>query len=79
MYGCLPDDGFGLDVLQVYSDGDQEHIFTIAWTIDMLGGSPLLAAAGYRGHSRIIWLWKLRKRAQIPPSRPEFVVSSQQR
>ena len=26
MYGCVPDDGFGLDVLQVYSDGDQEHI-----------------------------------------------------
>lgn len=53
MYDCLPDGG--LDVLQVYCDGDQEEqFFTIAWTIDMLGGSPLLAAAGYRGHIKVL-------------------------
>nr|CCA26226.1 DNA topoisomerase putative [Albugo laibachii Nc14] len=53
VYECLPDGG--LDVLQVYSDGDQEEqFFIIAWTIDMLGGSPLLAAAGYRGHIKVI-------------------------
>jgi polycomb protein EED len=44
-----------LDVLQVYRDGDaEEHFFTLAWTVDVLTGSPLVAAAGLRGHIKII-------------------------
>lgn len=53
VYECL--ENGGLDVIQVYCDGDQEEqYFTAAWTVDVLTGSPLLAAAGLRGHIKVI-------------------------
>uniref|UniRef100_H3H2I7 Uncharacterized protein n=3 Tax=Phytophthora ramorum TaxID=164328 RepID=H3H2I7_PHYRM len=53
VYECL--ENGGLDVIQVYCDGDQEEqYFTAAWTVDVLTGSPLLAAAGFRGHIKVI-------------------------
>ncbi|DAZ94752.1 TPA: hypothetical protein N0F65_011568 [Lagenidium giganteum] len=53
VYECL--ENGSLDVVQVYCDGDaEEQFFTVVWTVDVLTGSPLLAAAGYRGHIKII-------------------------
>ncbi|RLN95885.1 hypothetical protein BBJ28_00025101, partial [Nothophytophthora sp. Chile5] len=53
VYECL--ENGGLDVIQVYCDGDQEEqYFTVAWTVDVLTGSPLLAVAGFRGHIKVI-------------------------
>ncbi|KAI9922424.1 hypothetical protein PsorP6_001399 [Peronosclerospora sorghi] len=44
----------GIYVIQVYCDGDQEeHFFTAAWTVDVLTGSPRLAAAGFRSHIKL--------------------------
>ncbi len=53
MYECL--ENGGLDVIQVYCDGDEDEIFfSLAWTVDVLSGSPLLAAGGLRGHIKVI-------------------------
>jgi polycomb protein EED len=53
LYECL--DNGGVDVIQVYVDGDaEEQYFTLAWTVDVLSGAPLLAFAGYRGHIKVL-------------------------
>ncbi|TYZ62990.1 hypothetical protein PybrP1_002803 [[Pythium] brassicae (nom. inval.)] len=55
VYECL--ESGGLDVVQVYCDGDaEEQYFTAAWTVDVLTGAPLLAAAGFRGHIKVLSL-----------------------
>ncbi|GLD93425.1 hypothetical protein PINS_up002017 [Pythium insidiosum] len=53
VYECM--ENGALDVIQVYVDGDtDEQYFTLAWTVDVLTGSPLLAVAGFRGHIKVI-------------------------